>query len=218
MTESPWMRLRLRAEADERISPHAYRVLCRIISWRVRLGEEIDEPFTLPWPLVRQWIGREKDQCRAYLLELETFGYLHRQGAQGCPPTRLVRLVAAAGVKGGKNPTLKGGKNPTFESGENPTLKGGKNPTLHISTVFQTRKNKRGASRPRLEAAQSAAGKGDRVRSAGAPLKGGGSKPSEASASAGGGSSAAAPAAAEREAWGRANAHLANWKKENGFT
>lgn len=96
--KSEW-RIRIVGERDRNLGSEAYRLLCRILSFRVfearKRHEDLWEPFPITWTMVGLWLGLAERRCYYLLGELQARGYLQHTGVFGCPGQAHYRLVEA---------------------------------------------------------------------------------------------------------------------------
>jgi len=96
---TPEWRIRIVGEQDRSLGAEAYRLLCRILSFRVfearKHHADLWEPFPITWTMVSLWLGLSRTQSYELMNQLEHRGYLKHTGVYGCPGKAHFRLVEA---------------------------------------------------------------------------------------------------------------------------
>ena len=102
MKDKRIIRIKLAAERDHKISPAAFRLLCRIGSMiYVNPKVKLEDPFPLPWSKVAGWMDLDDDKAAARrIAELVDAHYLKCDGLRGCPPTNHFFLASNCPLKG----------------------------------------------------------------------------------------------------------------------
>ncbi len=154
----PVFALKIRAEKDPSISGEAFRLLCRIVSERLRRarGEDPEDPFPLPWSKVAALTWCSEREAYYRISELTKRNYLKFDGLKGCPPINHFSVV----VNSGENQSINSAKSCRIDSARNCRNDSARNCRDHISIPYGKKIDRKGPEEP--------ASPGERNRAAGA--------------------------------------------------